>query len=57
MGQKRNDFKAAQESLNDILRRISPYIPKTPKSEEKQPKTWKLVSNGTLPPINSIPAK
>ncbi len=51
---KRKIIEPAQQSLDKILRRIEPYLPKTPKVEQKKPRQWKIVGNGTLPPLNSL---
>ena len=50
---KKDEIKTAKESLAEILRRIEPYIPKTPKVDQKEPKKWRIVGNGGLPPLNS----
>lgn len=51
---KRNNIEPARQSLDKILRRIEPYLPKTPKVKQKEPEQWKIVGNGTLPPLNSL---
>lgn len=51
---KQNRIDTARESLDEILGRIGPYMPKTPKTEQKQPKQWRIVGNRTLPPLNSL---
>jgi len=51
---KRKDIEPARQSLDKILRRIGPFLPKTPKVEQKEPRQWKIVGNGTLPPLNSL---
>ncbi|HLB73260.1 MAG TPA: hypothetical protein VJJ98_04525 [Sedimentisphaerales bacterium] len=51
---KPNRLDPARQSLNEILQRIEPYIPKTPKINKEKPRGWKIVGNGTLPPLNSL---
>lgn len=50
---KQKSFKEPKESLEQILKRISPYLPETPKAEPKQPREWKLFGKGQLPPLNT----
>ena len=45
-----NKLKKAMESLEDILERIKPYLPETPKAEPKEERQWKLSKNNDFPP-------
>jgi hypothetical protein len=56
MKKKQNNLKTARQSLAQIMQEIAPYLPKTPQVKAEKPKTWKIVSNGTLPPLNSLPS-
>lgn len=38
---KNNKLKKAADSLEDILDRIGPYLPKMPKAEHKEERQWK----------------
>lgn len=51
--QKNKRLASAKESLEDILKKISPYMPKPKNVKQSEPPRWKLVSNGELPPLNS----
>lgn len=53
MRKNRKKFKQGQRSLAEILKQIEPYLPKTHKTQQEPPRVWKIVSNGTLPPLNS----
>lgn len=44
------ELKSAQESLDDILRRIGPFRPKPPKAKPAEKKEWRVVTEGTFPP-------
>ncbi len=46
---KDKKIEQAKESLEEILRRIGPYMPKTPKSEPTKERQWKM-SKGTIYP-------
>jgi hypothetical protein len=46
---KNKRIEQAVESLEEILKRIGPYMPKTPKGEHKQERTWKLSKDTALP--------
>lgn len=50
---KSENLKYAKESLDEMLKRIAPYMPKTPKVEQKPTKEWRTIGKGTIPPINS----
>jgi hypothetical protein len=52
---KRTKIKidSARESLEDILRRIQPYIPKTPERKEEKQRDWRPIDAHTFPPIPS----
>ena len=51
---KNKKIEAAQESLEDILKRIKPYMPKHRKVKEKPARTWQIVDSHVLPPPNSL---
>jgi hypothetical protein len=51
--EQKKKIKTAEESLEEILRRIKPFMPKTPEAKESPKSEWKLISNGELPPLNS----
>lgn len=51
---KQEHIKSAKESLEEILKQIGPYMPKPRRIKQEQPRRWKLVSGGELPPLNSI---
>ena len=53
MDKNRHKMKQGQQSLKEIMKRIEPYLPKARKLDPEPPRTWKIVSNGTLPPLNS----
>jgi hypothetical protein len=53
MGSNRKKIKQGQKSLDEILKQIEPYLPKARKTQQEPPRVWKIVSNGTLPPLNS----
>jgi len=53
MEKKSNKTKKGKQSLASIMKRIEPFLPKTRKIEIEPPRNWKVVSNGTLPPLNS----
>lgn len=49
---KRNKkIKSALESLNDILKRIGPYIPETPEGGKRKEKPWKMAKDVSSPYI------
>jgi hypothetical protein len=48
---KREHIKSAKESLNEMLKRIGPYMPKPRYIKREEPKRWKLVSGGEIPPL------
>ena len=50
---KQKQIEEAKDSLGEILKRIAPYVPKTPKVKPKPKRQWKLSAQGELPPINS----
>ena len=45
--------ESVRESLEDILKRISPYMPKSPEIKKEKPKDWRPVDSHTFPPIPS----
>jgi hypothetical protein len=47
----KKSVKSATESLQEMLRRIGPFLPKPPKPEPKEHKTWETISEGTFPPM------
>lgn len=49
----KKQLKEAGDSLEDILKRIEPYLPKPRKAEEKPRGRWELISRGELPPLNT----
>jgi hypothetical protein len=54
---KKNNKKMiddAKESLVDILRRIEPYMPKTPQEKTEKPKEWRPVDTHVFPPMPSL---
>ena len=53
---KRDNLKSARRSLAEIMQDIAPYLPKTPQVKAQKPKVWKIVSSGTVPPLNSLPS-
>jgi len=44
-----NKLKKAFDSLDDILERIGPFLPETPKAEYKQERQWKLSKDTDFP--------
>ena len=46
---KNKKIKSAQESFGDIVKRIGPYIPRTPKVEKKPEPTWEPVGADAFP--------
>lgn len=38
---KNKKIEQARESLDDILKRLGPYIPKLPKGKQKEEPQWK----------------
>lgn len=44
---KNKKYEAAKGSLNDILKTLGPYIPKTPKIERNPEPPWESI--GTFP--------
>lgn len=50
MTQKNNkELKSAKESLDDILKRIGPFRPKTPKAKPAEDKEWQLATEAAMP--------
>ena len=47
-------LKAGMESLDEILKKIKPFMPKPQKAKEKKEEEWKLQREGELPPIYSL---
>lgn len=45
-------IKSAKESLDDILKRIGPFMPKPPKVEKKSEPKWRPIDPNTCLPIN-----
>jgi len=50
---KKTNIDSARESLEDILRRIKPYMPKKPQGKPEEPKEWHPVDSHTFPPMSS----
>jgi len=50
MPDKNKSLKSAKESLDDILRRIGPFRPKTPKAAPTQKREWQMVTEVGFPP-------
>ncbi len=48
-GQKNKKIEQAVESLEEILRRIGPYLPKAPEREQKEERQWRLSKDTTYP--------
>lgn len=46
---KNKKIEQAKESLEDILRRIGPYMPKTPKAEPTEERQWKMSKDAICP--------
>lgn len=42
-------IKAASESLEEMFRRIGPFMPKHPKIEQPQPQDWQVTTEGVVP--------
>ncbi len=50
MKQKKDkNIAAATESLEEMLKRIGPFMPKHPKAKPEEPQEWKTESEGTVP--------
>ena len=50
----KDKIEAARESLDEILKRIEPYMPKRRKVEKKTTKTWQIADSHVLSPLNSL---
>ena len=48
----KKQIHSSKEALGEILKRIAPYLPKTPHEEDKPSKEWKLLGKGQLPPLD-----
>jgi hypothetical protein len=48
-GHKNKKIEQAKDSLDDILKRIGPYMPKTPKEEPTKERQWKMSKDITCP--------
>jgi hypothetical protein len=46
---KNKRMKIAGESLEEMLRRIAPFLPKPPKIEKEEPKKWEFKVEGVVP--------
>ena len=46
---KKKKIGQAIESLEDILKRIGPYMPKLPQSEAQEKRHWKSADSGNIP--------
>jgi len=46
-GHKNKKIEQAFESLDEILKRIGPYMPEAPKGEPKEERQWKLAKDTT----------
>ncbi|MHC4792182.1 MAG: hypothetical protein ACYS8Y_12265 [Planctomycetota bacterium] len=53
MAKKDKDIKAARQSLDEILKRIEPYMPKARKAEHKPPRIWQISDSRSVPPLGS----
>jgi len=49
----KKDIKRAQASLDEMLKRIKPYMPKIPKSKPAPKANWELSRNDSFPPPKS----
>jgi hypothetical protein len=50
MTQKKNkNIEAATESLEEMLKRIGPFMPKHPQVKPEEPQEWQAGSEGTVP--------
>ena len=50
MGKSKNKrIKQAFESLEDIIKRIGPYMPEPPKGEQKTQRQWKMDRDVVFP--------
>ena len=47
---KNKIIEQAFESLEDILKRIGPYMPKLPKAKQKQERQWKMSKDDAILP-------
>ena len=47
--EKGKAVKLATQSLQEMLRRIGPFLPKPPKSKHVKPPKWEVMSEGTFP--------
>ncbi|MHC4595693.1 MAG: hypothetical protein ACYS19_12215 [Planctomycetota bacterium] len=48
-GRKNKKIEQAIESLDEILKRIGPYMPEAPKGEHKEERQWKLAKDTVFP--------
>jgi len=46
---KNKKIKQAFESLEDIIKRIGPYMPEPPKQEQKVNRQWKMDRDAVFP--------
>jgi len=46
----KKDIKCAQESLQDILKRIKPYMPEPPKAQPKKERHWRMARDAIFLP-------
>jgi hypothetical protein len=47
--EKKKKLKMAHESLDDIIKRIGPFLPKTPQAKQKPEPTWERSDIDVLP--------
>jgi hypothetical protein len=47
-------LKTGQDSLEDVIKKIKPFMPKPQKLADKKEGHWKLQREGELPPIYSL---
>ncbi len=50
---RKRSVKVARDSLEDMLRRIHPYLPVTPKEEPEEEAAWKLVDPRVIPIVTA----
>lgn len=47
-------MKQAEDTLEKVLQKIGPYLPKPPKAESEPRAEWKIANKGEVSPVNSI---
>lgn len=48
---KNNKIKQAFDSLEEIIKQIGPYMPKSPEKKQKEERQWKLTKEINFPPL------